>query len=195
MCGMAENSECNEKVEQRLASDQRRARELVEWGKRFGPRAAHSIEATSAVETAGTLAKIAITSFNWGHPEDGLRSLSLAQDIQHGAVMTVLLPAAEHGQSFIDGPKKPRQDALAQLMVSALAAPPPRATAMDMLAKVEEIDCGRVILEIDRDDPEAPVIIWRARDGREKTTTFKSFQNRLTKLRKNIAPAKIPLFD
>lgn len=101
--GMDGNSEHDNKTEQLLARDQRLARGIVEWCKEFGPDAAHSIEATAAVETAGTLAKIAATSFKWGHPEDGLRSISIAQDIKHGAVMTVLLPSARRGDKVMSG--------------------------------------------------------------------------------------------
>jgi len=109
------------------------------------------------------------------------------------AAAIVAGPALERlakGTAFTEGPKRPRRDALARLIDHALAEMQPEATAMDVLAKVAEIDSGRmlknrVIQEIDRDDPEAPVIHWRAK-GREKTTTFKSFQNRLTKRRKII---------
>ena len=96
-----------------------------------------------------------------------------------------LAPAAERGQPMIDGPKRPRRDALARLIDDALTALPPNATAVEVLAKCVDIDGGSVIQEIDRDDPDAVVIYWRARGG-EKTTLFKTFQNRLTERRKKI---------
>lgn len=188
---MTGNSEHDEKAEQRLTTDQGLAHEVLEWGKLFATRAAHSIEAAVAVESAVTIAKGAVMCLKYGYPEDGLRSLSIAQNIRHFAVMAALSPAADRGQPFIEGSKKSGRDALAKLTDNALAVLPPKATAMDVLAKVHEIDGERVIekqviQEIDRDDPEAPVILWRARDGREKKTEFKSFQNRLTGYREKI---------
>ena len=184
-CGMAGNSEYDNKADWRLSSDQRLARGIVEWSKRFVTRDSHRIEYVQAAETAGIIAKCAGISFKYGRPEDGYRSLSFAQDLQHNAAMFALSPAAKRGQPFIDGPKKSRRDQLAKLMHDAMAALPPKATAKQVFAKCEDLGLGHVILEIDRDDPEAPVIHWLDR-GREKTTTFKSFQNRLTGYRKKI---------
>ena len=91
---------------------------------------------------------------------------------------------AEHLQKFIDGPKKPRRDALVQLMNDELVALPPGATTKQAFAKCEEIDGGKVIQEIGRDDPDRPVIYWRARGGREAKSSFKTFKNWLTGYRK-----------
>ena len=185
MCGMAGNSEHDAKAEQRLASEQRLARGIVEWSKKFVPRGSHRIEIVVAVETAGVIAKCAGGSFEYGHPEDGYRSLSFAQDLQHTAMMTVLLPAAEHGQIFKDAPKKPRRIRVTIMIDNALAALGRRASPSEVLCWIKadddaRADADRVIDEI-VDDPEGPIVYWR---GRKRPTKYKSLCNRVAERRK-----------
>jgi len=94
-----------------------------------------------------------------------------------------LAPAARRGQPFLDGPKRPRRDALARLIDNALAQGP-NFTAKELLTRMNEIDDGRVIQEIGDD----LTIIWRAGPLDERETTFRSLQNRISDRRKKIAP-------
>ncbi len=174
------NSEHDSKADWRVASNQRLARGIVEWSKKFVPRGSHRIEIVVAVETAGVIAKCAGGSFEYGHPEDGYRSLSFAQDLQHTAMMTVLLPAAEHGQIFKDAPKKPRRIRVTILIDDALAALGRRASPSEVLRWIKANDDAGIIGEIE-DDPEGPIIYWR---GRKRPTKFKSLCNRVAERRK-----------
>lgn len=87
---------------------------------------------------------------------------------------------AARGDQFIQGPKKPRRDPLTQLIDQALTVLPQGATA-NVLHKLREIDGGRLIQEI---DPEDMTILWHA-SGRERETSFKSFQNRISARRRS----------
>lgn len=129
-----------------------------------------------------------------GRGLDAGAALAIAER-QHAEWRTAQLrPYAELGVSFIDGPKAPRRDALARLIDAALATLPARATAKQVLERMVEIDRGKVIQEVDRDDPAEPLIRWRG-SRRERTTTFKSLQTRLTGRLKNNLSSKIPVID
>ena len=95
---------------------------------------------------------------------------------------------ALRGLSFIEGPRRDRRDALRKVMEEAFEAllgqlgrPP---TAKEMLNHLPT-GWGQIIQEIVWDDFYESVIHWHSR-GQDKETTFKSFQNRLTTIRKKI---------
>ena len=80
----------------------------------------------------------------------------------------------EHGKKFkIDGPKAPRIDALSEVLSRML--PNSNSAILDRLTE------GKVIQEVDQD---SEMVYWKTPDGREKKTSFKSIQSRLTTLRK-----------
>ena len=178
--GMAVNSE-QEAANANLARAKHRARGLYEKAEQSLTDTTLPENVRDAAHATKNFAALAVLALSSGRVADGNAMQSFAVEAWGEAKRLTLLPAAEYGQSFIDGPKKPRRDALARLIDDALAALPPRATAKQVLAKCEKIDGGNVIQEIDRDDPDNPAIRWRARGGREKDTSFKAFQNRLTK--------------
>lgn len=93
------------------------------------------------------------------------------------------------GRDFVLGPRRPRRDALARLIDTALERDPP-AAAKVLLCAVREIDGGATIQEVDEDG----VIWWRA-GGREHSTSFKAFMNRVAGHRKKNASRSIPLID
>ena len=178
--GMAGNSEHDGKAEQRLTKDQRLAHEVLEWGERFAPRAAHSAAATFAVGAAVTLAKSAVNSFKLSLPEDGLRRLSRAQSAQQFAAMAALSRAAERGQSIIEGQKMPRRDKLRLLMEKAIAKLPEKHTWRDVLAKTAEIDIAQKVIQSINYKEEN--IEWF--DGKKvQDTDFHQFRKRLTRIR------------
>lgn len=75
----------------------------------------------------------------------------------------------------------PRSDALKDLMLSALDALGHDASTKAVLDKMQEIDASNVIQEVTDDF----TILWRnPKTGREKTTSFASFQNRVSAIRK-----------
>jgi len=131
----------------------------------------------------------AIASYLMKNFIDGHTVLALAEKSLREAEWLTLAPAAERAQPFIDGPKRPRCDALADLIDQALAQSPNTST-MDLLKIVQTIDGGRVIQEIDDDR----AIYWRA-NGRERRTGFKAFANRTTQRRKKISDRQIPVSD
>lgn len=90
---------------------------------------------------------------------------------------------AARGAAFIEGSKKSRSDALSRLIEQALPQLSPQSSATEVLWKVEEIDGGRVI---DRIDPDDLTIEWHTPNGKDRTTTFKTFRNRLSATRKKI---------
>lgn len=76
--------------------------------------------------------------------------------------------------------RSPRADAFKDLILRALEALGQDASARDVLKRVQEIDGGKAIQEVTDD----LTILWRnPSTGTEKTTTFATFQNRLSKLR------------
>jgi hypothetical protein len=86
---------------------------------------------------------------------------------------------AARGDPFVQGSRKSRTDALGKLIAQALSQLPANASSHDVLQKVYEIDGGQLIDDIDPDKE----IFWR--DARRaRSTSFKSFQNRLTKARR-----------
>ena len=97
-------------------------------------------------------------------------------------------PDAELGIAFRTGPKKPRQDALARLMertydaLSEENGRPP--TDKDLWAALPDHDSAEILC-YDQNDPDA--ILWTC-NGRGRKTSWKSFQNRLTRLRKKKSP-------
>jgi hypothetical protein len=87
-------------------------------------------------------------------------------------------PSALRGKSFIDGPKRPRRDKLAELIDGAFRELGRDATADGMLNHIR--DAKAVVQEVEEDR----TIHWRAADGRELKTSFKAFQNRVAAQRK-----------
>ncbi len=88
-------------------------------------------------------------------------------------------PAILRGRAFENGPKGKRDDALSMLIKEALAALGTSASAKKVLDFLKAN--ATVVQEIDDDDL---TIYWQTRSGRARKTTFKSFQNRLAKLKK-----------
>ena len=125
------------------------------------------------------------------------RLLDMAAEAEHIHALA-MLPLARKRIPFENGPKKDRLDALGKLIVAALTKFPD-AGVKDLLEEIRREEIRReadnsnyrpVIQEIDEDD----VINWH--DGRrERQTTFKTFQNRITKYREKIALAEIPVSD
>ncbi len=120
------------------------------------------------------------------------RHLNMAYEAERLHALA-MLPLARKRIPFESAAKKGRLDRLGKLIVAALTKFPD-ARAKDLLEEIRrEADNPKyrpVIQEIDEDD----VINWH--DGRrERQTTFKTFQNRITKYREKIALAEIPVSD
>jgi hypothetical protein len=90
------------------------------------------------------------------------------------------LPAAIHGLKFIKGPKRPRLDALGRLILDTMrdleGELRRRPKAKEIWASLPK---GDVVQELEGYDT-----VWWRSNGREKETTFRSFENRVTKIRK-----------
>jgi hypothetical protein len=82
----------------------------------------------------------------------------------------------DRGERFEDGPKEPRRDLLTRLIDESLARLGKNATAKKIWEDIE----GRPGIQEATDQ----IIHWRNRQGSEKTTTFKAFQNRVSERRK-----------
>ena len=89
--------------------------------------------------------------------------------VEHGASIT-------RGRAFINGPKKERKDALARAILEALGNLPSTASPCQVLAFLKK----NTKFEIDDDG----TIYWTSDRGRERMTTFKSFRNRISELRR-----------
>jgi hypothetical protein len=85
-------------------------------------------------------------------------------------------PIFRMGSRFY-GERGPRRDALTRLIDEALNELGPRASAREVLNHIRDASPG---LDIDSDG----AIFWRNARRRERTTTFKAFQNRLTHRRR-----------
>ncbi len=86
-------------------------------------------------------------------------------------------PTIQRGRAFENGPKGKRDDALSILIKNALVELGPSASAKKVLEFLKSNTT--VVQEID----DHRTIYWRSRSG-ERKTKFKSFQNRLAKLKK-----------
>jgi hypothetical protein len=89
-------------------------------------------------------------------------------------------PTIQRGRAFEHGPKGKRDDALSMAIKSALGKLGGSATAKEVLELLKSDTT--VVQEID----EKLTIYWKSTSCREYKTTFKSFQNRLSKLKKLI---------
>jgi hypothetical protein len=89
--------------------------------------------------------------------------------VEHGT-------AIRRGRHFIDGPKKKRKDALAREIIRAFENLDPRASACQVLAFLKD----NTQFEIEDDGS----ILWTSDSGKEKSTTFKAFRNRISELRR-----------
>jgi len=85
-------------------------------------------------------------------------------------------PIFRMGSRFY-GERGPRRDAITRLIDEALNELGSRASAREVLNHIRDAAPG---LDIDADG----TIFWRNARGRERTTTFKAFQNRLTQRRR-----------
>lgn len=98
---------------------------------------------------------------------------------------TELLKYAERGKPFIEGSKKPRNDALNREIEKTylkLRGKGNGPTAREILNALPVFPKGKVIQEIDEYD----CIYWKnTRRGKEKQTGFRSFENRLTRIKKS----------
>lgn len=165
----------------------RRALELDDLAKDFAADTEIPPDVQRWVSAGRTILAMVVVESEAGNFSGAATALSAGERQMALVRRQLLLPAAIRGQPMIDGPKKDRRDGLARLIDEALATLPPRAIAKDVLAKCVAIDGGKIIQEVDPDDA---TISWRWR-RKERTTTFKRFQNRLSDRRqKNLKPAK-----
>jgi hypothetical protein len=81
--------------------------------------------------------------------------------------------ASQRGQAFIEGPKKYRTDALTRAITQAFAALGQNASAARIFKFLKENN------DFETDEG---TIFWTSDNGREKQTSFKSLQNRITRL-------------
>jgi len=112
------------------------------------------------------------------HSSDPNKSIQTGIDPDH------LMLLAAKGQAFTDGPKHNRSDNLAKAMKKAwkifMKEHKESPTAFELW---DWIPIGGSIQE---KEPDTQTISWKSADGGEKTTSFKSFQNRYTSLKKKL---------
>jgi hypothetical protein len=87
-------------------------------------------------------------------------------------------------QPFKEGPRQERIDALCRVMVKALAAFRSHCGRDPSASELWESISAPCIQEKTEDT------LWWVSRGKEHTTTFKAFQNRLTSIKKKLPPSK-----
>jgi len=91
-------------------------------------------------------------------------------------------PEAIHGRKFIEGPKRPRLDALGRLILDTMTDLEGEMRRRPKAKEIwESLPIGDVVQEREGYDT-----VWWQSKGREKKTTFRSFENRVTKIRKKL---------
>jgi hypothetical protein len=125
---------------------------------------------------------------------DELRSYIRRNDL-HGSIYAAMLLQQDYirlvlrlreadattGRIF-RSPKHRKSDQLSDLMERTLMQMEGKRTSTDIIANLGRYDEEHIIQEI---DAEEGIIYWRT-SGKDKTTTFKSFENRLSSIRKKI---------
>jgi hypothetical protein len=103
-------------------------------------------------------------------PAMKIASIATAHDllVDHGQ-------AIRRGRKFINGPKAKRMDKLAREIIKGFRKLGPNASAHQLLAFVKQ----NRDFEVEADDS----ILWTSGAGEPRTTIFKTFRNRISKLR------------
>jgi len=120
-------------------------------------------------------------------------SLSVAKIIMETATLILagirgelwedVWPHTERGAAVLRGSKKGRTDKLNKAMEEVLAKQGPKLTASKVWAFLEKtINNDSVIQEVTDDN-----IYWVNQRGREQTTSYKSFENRLSRIKKKFS--------
>jgi len=120
-------------------------------------------------------------------------SLSVAKIIMETVTLTLaairgelwenVWPHTERGAAVLRGSKKGRTDELNKAMEEVLAKRGTKLTAKEVWALLEKtINYDSVIQEVYDDN-----ICWVDQRGREQTTSYKSFENRLSKIKKTFS--------
>ena len=91
-------------------------------------------------------------------------------------------PAAIHGLKFMEGHKRQRLDALGRLILDTMRDLEGEMRRGPKAKEIwESLPIGDVVQEREGYDT-----VWWQSKGREKKTTFRSFENRVTKIRKKL---------
>jgi hypothetical protein len=115
---------------------------------------------------------------------DGVKNLRIAEGLLNVAMAMVREPLAAKGEKFDNGSKGPRRDLLQRVIEKTVLdlrkKPGTFPTAKEVLERLPE--GGKAKISKDSDG----CIEWVNAQGKEKTTSFHSLQNRLTEIKKKI---------
>jgi len=116
-----------------------------------------------------------------------LKAMQLGWAAVRGDFWTNLWPRIEHGLAFREGPKHRRSDNLNR-EIYRLLENKPKLRAKEIWALLERLarSGDKFIIEVTYDE-----ICWKDKKDSERSTAFKSFQNRVSAIKKRLkTPAK-----